>query len=164
MDAKIKDIPSINDRIITAEDFSQISLEPNLVRKYILVHHYDVGDCSVHFSGGGLTIQEVKDLAVYIQFKAENLLGDSVSLENITIAQFLEMHGAKIIDQCVLSKDNFNPVGMILIDIYDERESRICGNSWYSDHYDSFDTKFGEVAASFLLEKSKGKNLDGTLI
>lgn len=132
--------------------------------KYILMHHYDIGDRSVHFSVDGLTIQEVKDLAVYLQFKAENLLDDSVSLDNISVVQFLEIHGAKIIDQSVLTKEDFNPLGMILIDMYDERESRICGNNWYAEKYDSFDLKYGEVAANFLLEKSKGKELDGTLI
>lgn len=158
------DISSTGDRAITIEDLPELGLKSNLVHKYILMHHYDIGDRSVHFSVDDLTIQEVKDLAVYIQFKAENLLGDTVSLHNITIVQFLEIHGAKIIDECVLNKENFNPVGMILIDIYEERESRICGNNWYAEYYDSFDLKYGEVATNFLLEKSKGKNLDGTLI
>ena len=53
---------------------------------------------------------------------------------------------------------------MILIDMYEERESRICGNKWYAENYDAFDSKYGEAASAFLKGKSEGKNLDGTLI
>lgn len=161
---KIDEIKNSSDRNITIEDLPELVLKANPVRKYILMHHYDIGDRSVHFSVDCLTIQEVKDLAVYIQFKAENLLDDTVSLDNITIVQFLEIHGAKIIDQCVLNKEDFDPVGMILIDMYDERESRICGNNWYAEHYDSFDIKFGEDATIFLKNKSDGKNWNGSMI
>lgn len=160
---KIDEIKNSTDRNVKIEDLPEISLKVNQY-KYILMHHYDIGDSSVHFSFEGLTAQEVKDLAVYIQFKAENLLDDTVSLHNITIVQFLEIHGANIIDECVLNKENFNPVGMILIDMYEERESRICGNNWYAEHYESFDSKYGEVASIFQKSKSNGKNWNGSLI
>lgn len=164
METQFKNISLTDIQAFTIEDLPELGLKSKPVQKYILMHHYDIGDRSVHFSVDGLTIQEVKDLTAYIQFKAENLLDDTISLDNITIVQFLEIHGAKIIDQCVLNKKDFNPVGMILIDVYDERESRLCGNNWYAEKYDSFDLKYGEDATNFLLERSKGKNLDGTLI
>ena len=160
----IDDLTFSYGHILGKAEAEATATETTSLREYILMHHYDIGDRSVHFSGEGLTIQEVKDLAVYIQFKAENLLSDTVSLSNITIAQFLETHGAKILKENVLSLIGFNPLGMILIDMYEERESRICGNNWYAENYEAFDSKYGEAASTFLKAKSEGKNLDGALI
>lgn len=129
---------------------------------FILKHHYDIGDRSVLFSLDGLTEHEVKDLAVYLQFKAENLLDVTISLDNITIVQFLEHYGAVI-----KSRDQSNlidPSDLTPIEMYYERESRICGNNWYAEHYSEFDAKYGVQATEFLKSKSDGKKLDGALI
>lgn len=129
---------------------------------YLLRHHYDIGDRSVFFSLDGLTEHEVKDLVVYLQFKAENLLDVTVSLDNITIVQFLEYYGAVI-----KSRDQSNlidPSDIKPIEMYYERESRICGNNWYTEHYSEFDAKYGVQATEFLKSKSDGKKVDGALI
>lgn len=144
----------------TFDDLPKNGLNDRIFRKFILLHHYDIGDQSVHFSIDSLSIQEVRDLAVYLQIKAEKLMEFSVILSNLSIAQYLEVHGAKIIEKT----DDFNPVGMFLIDIYSERESRICGSNWCAEDYKSIDIKFGESASIFLKNSIEYENWNKTQI
>lgn len=111
---------------------------------YKLSHHYDTLDTAVYFKCGKLKTLPV-ELAVYLQFKAESFLDESISLSNTTIAAFLNQLGAEIID-LELAADN--DADCHKIDMYFDREAR-CGE-WYEKIYPVIDSEDGFKARAFL--------------
>lgn len=124
-----------------------------------LTHEYDIGDQSVLFTFEGKDQEEIADLAVYLQLKAEELIDDAVGLQNITIVEFLLPYGAKIVKQADLGT-----IDISCVDLHNEREGRMCANTWYSDHYVRLDKEYGETATQYLACKSKGIRWEETLI
>lgn len=109
----------------------------------LIMHHYDIGDQGVYLETTDLTIPEIKDIATYLSFTAE-LTNDSIDLENMIIAQFLEKLGAKILEEV--------PSDYYEIDLFFERERR-CG-TWYDQDYDKYNQIYGAQAKAFLQEKN----------
>lgn len=146
----------------TYEEAVQNRMEDLIITaKYKLYHQYDTRDRSVCFEMSGMPISQVKNLAAYVQFKAEAILGDTVSLDNVTVVQFLVLHGAKIVQSFSDSESN----DVYPIDIYSERESRICKYPrWYNSKYPILDSQYGESAETLILEKSVGKTIEEDLI
>lgn len=107
-----------------------------------LTHEYDMGDRSLYFTfdATGLDVT-AKELAVYLQFKAENMFDETISLGHITIIRFLSLFGAKQLD--TKPNEKFET-----IDMYWDRESR-CGD-WYSGRFVYIDQKFNDKASAFL--------------
>ena len=123
---------------------------------YQIKHNYDVGDRGIFIKFLDLSkSEEVKNIAVYLQFKAEEILDETITLDNMTIAQFLWLQGAKILDK--------EPHEFCEIDMYIDRSER-CGSRWYQDSFNEYDKKYGEQATKFLLNKSRGKILAGNVI
>ncbi|MGD9569852.1 MAG: hypothetical protein AB7V48_16325 [Sedimentibacter sp.] len=119
-------------------------INQELVNNFKLTHHYDIGDRSLYFSFDQKTIDEkAVDLAVYLQFKAETLFDDSICLDHVPIMQFLELFGAKQLNE---APQEFNT-----IDMYSDREYR-CGE-WYNTTYMELDKKIGEKTKEFLQSK-----------
>lgn len=89
-------------------------------KTYLIHHNYDVGDRGIYVEASFNPV----NAAVYLQFKAEELFGDCVSLSNIAIANALiilyDVHCGARTDEA------------ISIDMYFERESR-CGEWFGSD-------------------------------
>lgn len=107
-----------------------------------VTHEYDIGDRSVYFTFDESMIEETaKELAIYLQFKAEDAVDDSISLDNITVVRFLELFGAKELK----SKPNSD---LSTIDMYWDRE-RSCGD-WYLKKYETLNLKYSEKALEFL--------------
>lgn len=121
---------------------------------YSLMHAADIGDRSVKFTYDGITEDQVKDLASYIQFKAERLFDEYASLDNSTIVEFLALCGATMIDKNQLNEHSC----LVGIDTYNEREDRICGSNWLTENFDRFDEKYDDTATTFLKSKVVGKN------
>lgn len=112
-----------------------------------ITHAYDVGDRSVYLSFDEKQIDEtVTELAVYIQFKAENTIEDGVSLDNATIGRWLGLFGAKQLE----AKPDCETA---TIDMYSARE-RSCGD-WYLTNYESLDEKYGDIALGFLRSEAE---------
>ncbi|WP_130537685.1 hypothetical protein [Thiomicrorhabdus indica] len=83
-----------------------------------IFHEYDIGDLSVIVEGN----ENPVEIAVYIQFKAEEFFSPSVILSNSLIAKTLvEFFDFKIVND----SKGFDEC----IDMYEERESRT--GSWY---------------------------------
>lgn len=121
---------------------------------YQIKHHYDVGDRGVFIKFLDLSkSEEVKNIAVYLQFKAEEILDESVTLDNITIVQFLTLLGAQILDN--------EPKEFYEIDMFYDRVDRCIGR-WHE--YRLYDEKYGKQATEYLKEKAKGKILAGNVI
>ncbi|WP_167564515.1 hypothetical protein, partial [Acinetobacter pittii] len=80
------------------------------------------------------------DLAVYLQFKAETIYDESISLDINTIIEFLELFGAKMITGDVVNFKNIN--------LHFEREKRC--EKWYQATYELIDNKIGEKTKDFL--------------
>lgn len=109
----------------------------------LIMHNYDIGDQGVFVEVPYLTIEQVKDLAVYLEFTAEKT-DESYVVANIVIAQFLEKFGAKILQE--------KPKKFHKIDMFFEREDR-CG-TWYHQDYEKYNQKYGVLANTFLKEKN----------
>ncbi|HGS5694439.1 TPA: hypothetical protein ACMDWD_003384 [Vibrio cholerae] len=118
-----------------------------------VTHEYDIGDRSVYFSFDESQIDETaKELAVYLQFKAEHAINDELALDNVTVVRFLILFGAKQLES--------EPNGDITtIDMYWDRE-RSCG-PWYLENYESLDEKYGDKAHEFLLSEVEENQLMG---
>lgn len=127
-----------------------------MARTYFRVtHEYDIGDRSVYFSFDESQIDETaKELAVYLQFKAEHTIDDEIALDNVTIVRFLLLFGAKQLD----SKPNDD---VTTIDMYWDRE-RSCGD-WYLANYELLDEKYGDEAHEFLRSETEENQLMGEL-
>ncbi|HDV5624504.1 TPA: hypothetical protein RI821_003073 [Vibrio cholerae] len=92
-----------------------------------VTHEYDIGDRSVYFSFDESLIDETaKELAVYLQFKVEHEVDDSIAVDNVTVVRFLELFGAKQLE----TKPNAD---FVTIDMYWDRE-RSCGD-WFLENY-----------------------------
>lgn len=53
-----------------------------------VTHEYDIGDRSVYFSFDESSIDETaKELAVYLQFKVEHEVDDSIAVDNVTVVR-----------------------------------------------------------------------------
>jgi hypothetical protein len=64
-----------------------------------LTHEYDIGDRSIYFAFDESKIDETaKELAVFLQFKAEEMFDDSICLDHQTIMRFLSLFGAEQIE------------------------------------------------------------------
>ncbi|MFA0809474.1 hypothetical protein [Microbulbifer epialgicus] len=124
------------------------SAHVNAPDKYRIGHHYDIGDRFVFFTFDDSNISAV-ELAVYLQFKAEELFDSSICLDNLIVVKFLTLFGAKEISQKVV---NFKE-----IDMHHDREER-CGD-WYNSSYKAFDQEFGGQAETFL--KQSRDTLEG---
>lgn len=123
---------------------------------YQIKHNYDVGDRGVFIKFLDLSeSEEVKNIAVYLQFKAEEILDETITLDNMTIAQFLWLQGAKILD--------IEPHEFCEIDMFFDRSER-CGSKWYKHSFSEYDEKYGEQASKFLHNKARGKILSGNVI
>lgn len=123
---------------------------------YQIKHHYDIGDRGIFIKFLDTSkSEEVKNLAVYLQFKAEEILDETITLDNMTVAQFLWLHGAKILDKV--------PNEFCEIDMYVDRSER-CGHKWYTQNFREYDEKYGEQATKFLVNKARGKILAGNVI
>ena len=86
---------------------------------YLLEHAYDIGDRGVYVE----SIFNPSDVAVYLQFKAEELFNDGVSLSNLAVVNALvSLYGCF----CGARSDKAT-----VIDLYRERKLR-CGK-WFSD-------------------------------
>ncbi|MCX3035242.1 hypothetical protein OFK41_13620 [Acinetobacter baumannii] len=121
---------------------------------YQIKHYYDALDQKVFIKvPDHINREEVKSLAVYVQFKAEEILDETISLSNMTVAQFLYLQGAKILDT---EPQNFSE-----IDMYFARSDK-CGGRW--NDFSLYDEKYGKQATNFLLGKARGKNLEGSVI
>ncbi|WP_390240653.1 hypothetical protein [Vibrio sp. R78045] len=106
---------------------------------YKLHHHYDIGDQSVYFSFANSQFSAV-DLAVYVQIKAEELLDDSITLDNQTILRFLTLFGAK--------EYNGKRQHCRKVDMYSDREFRT--KEWDECTFPKLDEVCGELAVAFL--------------
>ncbi len=116
-------------------------------------HAYDIGDQSIYFHIND-TKENVTDLAVYIQFKAECMYGDTISLENVTIVRCLTLFGAQIL--------SVKPNGRLnTIDMYHDRQAR-CGE-WYANNYQRMDERYNHTLAEFLKNEAKENKLMGCL-
>jgi hypothetical protein len=121
---------------------------------YQIKHNYDIGDRGVFFEfHESYKTEEVKDLAVYLQFKAEEILDDTITLDNMTVAHFFELQGAKILEN--------RPQEFCEIDMYYDCQGR---GKWYQQSFSEYDKKYGIQATEYLIEKSKGKVLAGNVI
>lgn len=120
-----------------------------------LTHEYDIGDRSLYFTfdAGELDVT-AKELAVYLQFKAEEMFDNSISLDHITIIRFLSLFSAKQLD----SKPNEE---FETIDMYWDRESR-CGD-WYLGRFEDLDKKYNDKAIEFLNAEADENQLMGEL-
>ncbi|OIH11959.1 hypothetical protein A7M79_00275 [Acinetobacter baumannii] len=121
---------------------------------YQITHSYDALDQKVFIKvPDHINSEEVKSLAVYVQFKAEEMLDETITLSNMTVAQFLYLQGAKILDA--------EPQSFSEIDMYFARSDK-CGGRW--NDFSLYDEEYGEQASGFLLGKARGKNLEGSVI
>jgi hypothetical protein len=86
---------------------------------YLLKHTYDIGERGVYIQSNFNPV----DAAVYLQFKAEELFNDGVSLSNLAVANALvSLYGCF----CGAKKETAT-----VIDLYSEREAR-CGE-WFTN-------------------------------
>ena len=81
------------------------------------------------------------DLVAYIQFKAEALYGIDTALRNSTIAQFLTLVCAEVLEPDI-------DESLHELDAYCAREGR-CGD-WYIENYKSLDNVYGELSEAHL--------------
>lgn len=137
---------------LLAVSTDMVSTIPSTI--YSLMHAADIGDRSVQFTFDALTEDQVKDLASYIQFKAERIFDEYACLDNSTVVEFLALCGAMMIDKNQLNEH----VCLVGIDIYDEYEDRICGSNWLTENFNLFDKQYGDTASTFLSSKAVGKN------
>ncbi|EJL6311314.1 hypothetical protein NMR52_003635 [Vibrio cholerae] len=101
-----------------------------------VTHEYDIGDRSAYFSFDESSIDETaKELAVYLQFKVEHEVDDSIAVDNVTVVRFLELFGAKQLE----TKPNAD---FVTIDMYWDRE-RSCSD-WYLENYKLLDAKYSD--------------------
>lgn len=124
-------------------------------KNFRLTHEYNIGDRDVYF-----TFDEQKneftatELAVYLQFKAEETFDNSICLDAVTIIRFLSSYGAKQLNE--------KPSGeFITIDMHWDRESR-CGD-WYADKWRPMDVKLRDQTTEFLQAEAKSNQLMGEL-
>ncbi|HCA5183455.1 TPA: hypothetical protein MW242_003089 [Acinetobacter baumannii] len=106
-------------------------------------HSYGIIGHSLQFSlNSSFTDAEVIDLAVFLQFKAEEIISEMVTLDLSTVVNFLAYYGAAII--------NSPSDSSIEIDMYTERSKR-CGK-WYVENFDRLDIEYGQKATEYLDE------------
>lgn len=102
-----------------------------------IFHEYDIGDLSAFIKGS----QNPTDLAVYIQFKAEEFFSPSVLLSNTLIASAL----TKFFEfELVKDRNEFD----MCIDMYEERECRT--GDWYLNKVENKELIPDELLKSFL--------------
>lgn len=121
-----------------------------------LKHEYDIGDRSIYFTFNENNTEETaKELAVFLQFKAEEMFDNSICLDHQTIMKFLSLFGA---EQLESKPDNgvYN-----VIDMYWDREQN-CGD-WYRGELIELDKKYSDRAVSFLKSEAKENQLMGEL-
>ena len=107
------------------KDFDAVEL----AKHFVLFHHYDIGDRSVLFTHESLSPEQVTELAIYLQFKAEQDLDDSVMVDNLTAVEYLQLHGAVVSEK----RNDDTRLGKTLIDMHFERQNR-CGE-WFKEKY-----------------------------
>lgn len=121
-----------------------------------LTHEYDIGDRSLYFTFDASEPDvTAKELAVYLQFKAEDMFDNSICLDHITIIRFLSLFGAKQLD----SKPEDSEFETI--DMYWDRESS-CGD-WYSGRFGYLDKMYSDKASTFLKDEANENQLMGEL-
>lgn len=118
-------------------------IEMRCVNPILIKYYYEFDDQGVFLKMSNLSIHEIKDLAVYLWFTAK-LKDESIVLENMVIAQFLEKFGAKILERI--------PENYYEIDMFIEYERRY--GDWYHQNYDKYNEKYGAQAKAFLQEKN----------
>lgn len=99
--------------------------------------------------------EEVKNLAIYLQFKATEIIDEAIILDSATIAQFLCLQGAEILSN--------KPNEFCEIDLNFDRSNGF-GFKWYVCSFNGYDKNHGEQASEFLLNKAKGAGLTGCVI
>lgn len=108
-----------------------------------LTHEYDIGDRSIYFvfdeSKAEVT---AKELAVFLQFKAENVLHDCIDLDHPIIMKFLALFGAEQIKSIPAN------AAFITIDMFWDREE--CCGDWYNNIFGVLDKKYSEKATTLL--------------
>lgn len=109
-----------------------------------ICHTYDIGDQTVYFEVDEFD-KSVIDLAVYLHFKAEEIIDEVVCVSNQTTAKFLELFGGKRRDK----KPNTN---VIKLDMYIEREYRC--SEWYTTEFINLDSKYSEMTEAFIKKQN----------
>ena len=129
------------------------------IHNFRLNHAYNISRECIHFTfEKSNNIEEhVIELAVYLQFKAENSIDICISLSDEIVVRFLTLFGAQVLDV----KPDYGSLSCTHIDMYQARESR-CGY-WYNEKYTDFDKKYGEKAEAFLLDQAEENKLMGEL-
>ncbi|WP_342609092.1 hypothetical protein [Vibrio tritonius] len=127
-----------------------------MITFFRLTHEYDIGDRSLYFTFDESKIEETaKELAVFLQFKAEEMFDNSICLDHQTIIKFLALFGAEQIE----SKPTNVPFNTI--DMYWDRE-RSCGD-WYKGSFGELDKKYSDKAIMFLKSEADDNQLMGEL-
>lgn len=112
---------------------------------YRIFHKHEVEIKPVCFTVPTIRLEQLKDLAVYIQFKAEILLNPSIVLDGEEILGYLKRFGAKIIDH---SSEEFEE-----IDMFQERLDRL--GDWESDVFPKLDETYGPKATAYIKKLRK---------
>lgn len=107
---------------------------------YKLFNNDDVDDQAVYFSLPAIRLEQIKNLAVFIQFKAEEMFSDSVVLLNSEIVGYLKRFGAKVIDT--------EPESFIEIEMKSDRDVR--NGDWRMETYKELDAVYGAKATVYL--------------
>jgi hypothetical protein len=58
-------------------------------KQFVLFHNYDIEDRSILFTHEGLSPEQVTELAIFLQFKAEEDLEYTAIVDNPTVVEFL---------------------------------------------------------------------------
>lgn len=112
---------------------------------YKIFHKHEVEIKPVCFTIPAIRLEQLKDLAVYIQFKAESLLNPSIVLNGEEILGYLKRFGAKIIDQ---SADDFAE-----IDMFQDRVERL--GEWRAEVFPKLDETYGPKATAYIQKLRK---------
>lgn len=122
--------------------FAQLVVE-ELSPIYGICHTYDIGDQTVFCSYSNFA-PSAADLAVFLQFKAEELIDEAVIVSHKTTAKYLELFGAQRIEA--------KPCGTILsLDMYIEREQR-CG-TWFATRFVELGNQYSGITEAFIKEQ-----------
>jgi Type IV secretory pathway, VirB11 components, and related ATPases involved in archaeal flagella biosynthesis len=106
-----------------------------------LTHEYDIGDRSIYFTfDESKSVYKAVELAVYLQFKAENVFDDSIGIDHEPMMKYLKLFGAKELETV---PDEFNT-----IDMYFDREKRV--GDWYFTKYVEMDEALSKQTVEFL--------------
>lgn len=109
---------------------------------YKLFHKHELSIQPVYFSIHTLHLEQLKDLIIYIQFKAEQRISSDVVLNGPEILGYLKRFGAKMLSH---EPDNY-----IEIDLYQGRVDRL--GEWKNETFNKLDETYG-VKANIYIEK-----------